>query len=121
MASIKTNEGFISKATLRHTRVPPQKARLVIDLIRGKKVETALDLLEACSKKTAPLMKKLLLSAVANAKQNVGVDVDELFVKRAWVDAGRTLKRILPRARGSASPIKKRHSSITVLLDEIGA
>lgn len=121
MAKQKATEGYISKATLRNTRVPPRKARLVVDLIRGKQVERALDLLGACDKKTAPLVRKLILSAVANASERSGVDVDELYVKRAWVDEGRTLHRVMPRARGTASPIRKRHSHITVLLDEIGA
>ena len=117
----RAKEGHISKAILRHTRVSPQKARLVVDMVRGQRVERALEILECCDKKTAPLVKKLLLSAVANAKEQSKVDVDELFVKRAWVDAGRTFHRVMPRARGSASPIIKRHSTITVVLDEIGA
>lgn len=121
MAKAKQTEGYISKAKLGNTRVPPQKARLVVDLVRGKQVETALDILDNSDKKTAPLVRKLILSAVANASERSGVDVDELFVKRIWVDEGKTLHRIMPRARGSANPIKKRHSSITVLLDEIGA
>ena len=121
MGKAKQIEGYVSKAKLSHTRVSPQKARLVVDMIRGKQVEQALDILENSDKKTAPMLKKLLLSAVANASDRSGVDVDELYVKRIWVDEGRTLHRIMPRARGSANPIKKRHSSITVLLDEIGA
>ena len=112
--------GYISKASLQHTRVSPRKARLVVDMIRGKQIEQALDILSNCDKKTAPLLKKLLLSAVANAGQSSGVNVDELYIKSAWVDAGRTIHRVMPRARGSASPIRKRHSSITVLLDEVG-
>ena len=121
MGSIKTKQPHISKAKLSNARVSPRKARLVVDLVRGKKVERALDLLETCNKKTAPLLKKLILSAVANAGNEQSVDVDELFVKSVWVDEGRTIKGIMPRARGSASPIRKRSSSITVLLDEIGA
>ena len=119
-AAKKTEDaGYISKAVLRHTRVSPQKARLVVDLVRGKRVEKALDILECCDKKTAPLLKKLLMSAVANAKDRSRVDIDELFVRRAWVDTGRTFRRIMPRARGSAAPIIKRHSTITVVLDEV--
>ena len=121
MAKTVVQEGYVSKAILSHTRVSPRKARLVVDLIRGKKVERALDVLSFCDKKTAPLLRKLLLSAVANAHDRAGVDVDELYVKSVWVDEGRKYKRIIPRARGSASPIRKRHSSITLLLDEIGA
>lgn len=121
MGKKAVQEGYVSRAKLSNTRVSPRKARLVVDLIRGKKVERALDVLSYCDKKTAPLLKKLLLSAVANASDRAGVDVDELYVKSVWVDEARTLKRIMPRARGSASPIRKRHSSITLLLDEIGA
>lgn len=121
MGSIKTIEAHVAKAKLSNARVSPRKARLVVNLVRGEKVERALDLLESCDKKTAPLLKKLLLSAVANASNEQSVDVDELFVKSVWVDEGKTIKGIMPRARGSASPIRKRSSSITVLLDEIGA
>lgn len=118
--STKTQEGHISKATLNNVRVPPRKARLVVDLVRGKKVEKALDILDSCDKKTGPILKKLLLSAVANASNKSKVNIDELFIKSAWVNEGRTIKGIMPRARGSASPIRKRHSRITVLLDEVG-
>lgn len=114
-------EASVSKATLRNVRVSPRKARLVIDLIRGNRVEVALDVLANCDKKTAPLLKKLILSAVANAGKNQGVDVDELYVKRAWVDEGRKLYRMIPRAQGRATPIRKRSSTITVVLDEFGA
>ena len=79
----------------------PRKARLVVNMIRGESIERALEILTSCDKKTAPLVRKLLLSAAANAHDRSGVDVDELFVKRAWVDEGRTLSRIMPRARGS--------------------
>lgn len=114
-------EGSVSKAILRNVRVSPRKARLVVDMIRGNRVETALDVLQNCDKKTAPILKKLLLSAVANAGRNQGVDVDELYVKRAWVDEGRKLMRMMPRAQGRATPIRKRSSTITVVLDEVGA
>jgi len=108
----------VAKAILRNVRVSPQKARLVVDQIRGKGVETALGVLSFCDKKTAPLVKKLLLSAVANAQDRADANVDELYVKRAWVDQGRLYRRYLPRAHGRATPLRKRHSTITVLLDE---
>ena len=116
-----TEEGYISKATLGKIRVSPRKARLVVNMIKGRPVENALDILDCCDKKTAPLLKKLLLSAVANARERSGVNVDELLVKRAWVDEGPVLKRWLPRAHGRVTPLRKRSSSITVVLDEIGA
>lgn len=121
MANRQPAEGYISKATLNNCRVAPRKARLVIDMIRGKRLGHALDALEFCDKKTAPLVKKLLLSAAANARNSSSVDVDELVVKRAWVNEGRVLKRFMPRAQGRATPIRKRHSIITVVLDEVGA
>ena len=93
----------------------------MVDLVRGKALGQAVESLDYCSKKTAPLLKKLLLSAAANAKEQSDVDVDELFVSRAWVNEGRVLKRFLPRAHGRATPLRKRHSHITVFLDEIGA
>ncbi len=112
-------EAFISKAVLTNFRVSPQKARLVVDLVRGKKVDFALSVLATSTKKSAPVLGKLILSAVANAKnEHSDLDIDDLFVKRIWVCEGRKLMRSMPRARGSASPIRKRSSTITVLLDE---
>lgn len=111
-------DGFISKAVLRNVKVSPQKARLVVDQIRGKGVSAALQALAFGEKKSAPLLKKLLLSAVANAKDRSGVNIDELFVKRAWVDGTMVLKRFMPRAQGRATPIRKRFSTITIVLDE---
>ncbi len=112
-------EGYLSKAVLTNFRVSPRKARLVIDLIRGKKVQYALDVLATSPKKTAPILEKLLLSAVANAKDlHSNIDIDELVIKGAWVNEARRLGRSMPRARGSASPIIRRSSTITVVLDE---
>lgn len=114
-----TESGYISKAHLRSFRCSPRKARLVTDIIRGRKVAKALELLQTCDKKTAPVLRKLILSAVANAQNQSGVDVDELVVKQVWVDSGPTLKRFMPRAQGRATPIRKRSSAITVVLDEV--
>ena len=111
--------GYVSKAILSNVRVSPQKARLVADLIRGRRVNYAVEVLTFNTKKSAPLLKKLLLSAVANAKERAGVDIDELKVASVRVDEGRKLKRFMPRAQGRATPIIKRHSTITILLDEI--
>jgi large subunit ribosomal protein L22 len=118
--SIKTGKlSFVSKAGLTNARISARKARLVIDMIRGQSVEKALDILDCCDKKTAPLVKKVILSALANAQDKHRVDADELIVKSAWVDEGRTFKRFMPRAQGSASPIRHRHSHINVVLDEV--
>lgn len=113
------SEGFVGKATLKNFNQSPRKARLVVDLVRGKKVSQALNFLSNCDKKSAPVIEKLLLSAVANAQQAYSdIDVDDLYVKGAWVNEGIRLGRSMPRARGSASPIIKRRSTITLVLDE---
>ncbi len=121
MPKHKVTTPHIAKASLGNFRVSPRRARLVVDMIRGKKVEDAINLLDFANKKTAPPLKKLILSAVANARNQSSVDIDELFVKEAWVNEGRTLRRFIPRAHGRATPLRKRHSHITVVLDEIGA
>lgn len=107
------------KATLKYTRTTPQKARLVADMIRGKNVNDAMNVLTFTRKKAARLIQKLLKSAIANAEENHKVlDVDDLYVKRIMVDKGVTWKRQMPRARGMATPILKRTSIITIVLDE---
>lgn len=121
MAKQVKDSGYVAKAQLSNVRVTPQKARLVADLVRGRKVSYALQVLQFSQKKTAPLLKKLLMSAVANAKERAGVDVDELYVRSIWVGEGRKNNRWMPRAQGRATPIIKRHSHINVVLDEISA
>ena len=100
-------------AKLSGARISAQKARLVADQIRGKKVGEALNLLAFSSKKAAEIMKKVLESAVANAEHNEGADVDDLKVSTVFVN-GRSLKRIMPRAKGRADRIVKRSCHITV-------
>jgi len=107
------------KAILRNTRISARKARLVIDLVRGKPVSVALDTLKLTNKKAAPLVSKLIQSAIANAENTATVDIDRLVVAEAFVDEGATLKRYLPRAQGRATPIRKRSSHITVKLAEL--
>ena len=109
-----------ARASTRYVRVTPQKLRLVVDLIRGKNVETALGILEFTPKRGAKIVAKALKSAVANAEHGTRVDVDKLFVKRAYVDEGPTQKRSLPRAHGRATPVFKRSSHVTVVVDERG-
>ena len=106
------------KAVAKYIRVSPQKARLVADMIRGKSVSDAVNVLRYTSKKSAPLLRKVLDSALANAMQYDGTDVDTLFVREMRVDGGPVLKRISPRAQGRATGIIKRSSHITVVLDE---
>jgi len=106
------------KAYLRNYRQSPRKVRLLADLIRGKDVSRALPVLDVLSKRAALPVKKLLESAIANATNNEGVSKESLFVKEIRVDEGPTLKRIRPRARGSAHPIRKRTSHIMIVLGE---
>ncbi len=101
-------------ARLRGARLSAQKARLVADQIRGKKVEEALDILTFSPKKGARIIKKVVESAIANAEHNEGADVDELRIGTIFVDEGLTLKRIKPRAKGRADRIFKRTCHITV-------
>ena len=105
-------------ARLRGARISAQKARLVVDQIRGKKVEDALNILAFSPKKAAKIIKKVLESAIANAENNDGADVDELKVSSAFVDEGMSLKRIKPRAKGRADRITKRTCHITVKVAE---
>ena len=106
-----------TRATTRFARLTAQKARLVVDLIRGRKVEAAMAILEYTPKRGAKMVLKTLRSAVANAEHTQHVDVDALYVKRAWVDEGPTAKRFLPRAHGRATKVFKRTSHITVVVD----
>jgi large subunit ribosomal protein L22 len=109
------------KAIARGVRIAPQKARLVADLVRGKPVAKALDILNFSNQKGAVLIRKVLESAIANAENNEGADVDELRVHRIFVDEGVTLKRIMPRAKGRADRISKRSSHITVTVSDTTA
>jgi large subunit ribosomal protein L22 len=108
-----------TRATARFVRISPQKIRLLMDQVRGKRVEDALNTLSFTSKKGARILTKLVNSAVANAEQNAGVDVDSLCISRVFADEGPSLKRWRPRARGRATRILKRTSHLTVILDEI--
>lgn len=107
-----------TSAILKSARLSAQKARLVADQIRGKHVEEALDLLAYSPKKGAEIIKKVLESAIANAENNDGADVDELKVSTIYVDEAMTMKRIRPRAKGRADRILKRTCHITVKVSE---
>jgi len=106
-----------TQAKLSNVRLSPYKARLVVDMVRGKGIQDALNILQVSPQKTAPILSKLLKSAVANAEQKGVSDVDQLFVKTVMVDQGPVLKRFRPRAQGRASRIRKPTSHITVVLD----
>ena len=101
-------------ARLKGAQISAQKARLVADQVRGMPVEEALSLLEFSPKKAAHIVKKLLDSAIANAENNEGADVDELKVSSIFVDEGMTMKRLRPRAKGRADRILKRSCHITI-------
>ena len=101
-------------AKLKGARMSAQKARLVADQIRGKQVGEALNILNFSTKKGAHIVRKLLESAIANAENNEGADVDELSVAHIFVDEGTTMKRIRPRAKGRADRIFKRTCHITL-------
>ena len=103
-----------TSAKHRHARISPQKCRLVADQVRGMPVEKALTLLTFSNKKAAHIVKKVLLSAVANAEHNEGADIDELKVATIMVDEGTTMKRGRARAKGRGTRILKRNSHITV-------
>jgi large subunit ribosomal protein L22 len=110
-----------SKAILRFARVSARKARLVADLIRGKDVPEAMDMLQFTDKKTAPLVRKLIESAVANAehaaqRDSTDLDIDSLYVKTITVDGGPSLRRFRPRAQGRATKILKKTSHLSVEL-----
>ncbi len=106
------------KARLRFARISPRKARLVADLVRGKRSEEALNILSFTKKASARILIKLLKSAIANATQKKTIDIDRLYVKQIMVDQGPTMKRFQPRALGRATTIRKRTSHIHIVLDE---
>lgn len=105
-------------AIAKYVRVSPRKARQVVDLIRGKSVRDAKYILKLTPRGAAPIVGKVLASAVANAENNNDMSAEDLYVARAFVDEGPTLKRFKPRAMGRASKIRKRTSHITVSVDQ---
>ena len=104
------------KAYLKSYRQAPRKVRLVANLMKGKTAERALVELDVLPKRAAAPMKKLLMSAIANAKENSGIDLGELFVKEVRVDQGTMLKRSMPKSHGTASPIHKHTSHVMIEL-----
>jgi large subunit ribosomal protein L22 len=107
-----------ARAKLRYARLSPRKTRLVVDMVRGKGVQEALNILRFSPQKAAGVVGTLVNSAVANAEQKGVSDVDRLFVKSIQVDQGPVLRRFMPRAQGRATKIRKPTSHITVVLDE---
>ncbi len=109
-----------TSATLKFTHLSPQKLRLVADQVRGMPVDKAINLLAFSEKKGAVILKKVLESAIANAENNDGADIDELKISAIQVNQGPTMKRLRPRARGRADRIIKRTSHLTVTVSENG-
>ena len=112
------NRDMRPRAVARYVRISSRKVRIVIDLIRGKKVDEALAILKFTPKSASPVVEKLLKSAIANAEYK-GINRDSLYVAAIYADQGPTLKRMMPRAKGSGALILKRSSHITIILDEI--
>jgi large subunit ribosomal protein L22 len=112
---------MVSKAIARFTRISPRKARVIVNLVRGRQAGEALQVLEFTRKAAAPLVKKLIESAVANAKaSNARIDLDALYVETAFVDKApnKHLRRWRPRAMGRATRVQKGMSHITIVLNE---
>lgn len=107
------------KAKAKHIRISPRKVRLVVDVVRGKNVGNALNQLKFTNKKAAGPIQKLIDSAIANAVNDFELAKDNLFIKEIRVDEGATMKRWMPRARGRATPIRKRTSHISLVLGEV--
>ncbi|OGT48778.1 MAG: 50S ribosomal protein L22 [Gammaproteobacteria bacterium RIFCSPHIGHO2_12_FULL_41_15] len=105
-------------AKYRYAHLSAQKARLIADLIRGKSIEKAYEMLEFNNKKAAEILNKTLKSAVANAENKFAADVDELFVNQVFVDEGPYAKRFRARARGRANQILKRTCHVTVIVSD---
>ena len=105
------------RASAKYVRISPFKVRVVLDIIRGKGLREAVAILENTPKSACEPIKKVLLSAAANAENNLGMTRDNLFVAKCYADQGPTLKRVMPRAQGRAFRILKRTSHITIVLD----
>jgi large subunit ribosomal protein L22 len=119
MPGLKTNEVAGTRAVLRHYRMSAYKARQVLDLVRGKDVDRAAEILQATPREGARVVAKVLASAVANARNNDLLDPDDLFVSACYADEGTTIKRWRPRARGRATRIRKRTCHITVIVSRL--
>jgi large subunit ribosomal protein L22 len=119
MPGTKTNERPGTRAVLRHYRMSATKARQVLDLVRGHDVDRAHEILRTTPREAARVVAKVLESAVSNARNNDGLDPDELYVSACYADEGATLKRWRPRARGRATRIRKRTCHITVIVSRL--
>ena len=116
-AARKANADKRPQATARYIRISPDKVRIVLDTIRRESYINALDILKNTSKAACEPLIKVLNSAAANAENNLGMSKSDLYVAECYANAGPILKRVMPRAKGSAARINKRTSHITVILD----
>jgi ribosomal protein L22 len=107
-----------ARAELRHARISARKAKIVLDTVKGKKASEAVAILKYTNKAAAPMIEKLLKSAMANAVNNHSMDETKLYIAEAYANQGPTMKRIMPRAQGRANRIRKRTSHITIVLKE---
>lgn len=117
-AARQANRDNRPHASVKNVRISSRKVKIVIDLIRGKKVDDALAILEFTPKSAAPVVKKLLESAIANAENNLSMNRDDLYIAEIYANQGPTYKRYWPRSHGRADMILKRTSHITVVLDQ---
>lgn len=118
-AARKANADKRPHATAKYIRISSRKVKIVLDLIRGKKADEALAILMYTPKAAAPVVEKLLASAIANAENNLGMDRESLYVAETFANEGPTLKRYWARSHGRADQILKRTSHITVILDQV--
>ena len=107
-----------ARAQAKYVRIAPRKVRAVLDLIRGKEVDDALNILRFTPKASSTVLEKLLLSAAANAENNKDMNRDALYISECYADQGPTIKRYRPRAMGRAASIQKKTSHITIILQE---
>ena len=117
-ASRQANADKRPRACAKYVRVTPRKAQIVLDLIRGKRVDDALAIVMFTPKSASPVVEKLLNSAIANAENNLGLDRETLYVAECYANQGPTLKRYWARSHGRADMIKKHTSHITIVLDQ---
>ena len=106
------------RAVSKYVRISPQKVRMMVDAVKGKPVEDGLNILKFMPQKAANIVEKVIRSAVANADQNMDIDVDSLIIRNVIADQGPTLKRFRARARGRGTRILKKTAHITVILAE---
>lgn len=109
---------MLARAVVRHVRMSPRKMRIIADMVRGKRVDEAMNLLRVMPKKAAVVIRKLLVSAVANAEHQGEQDVDSLLVSGCSIDNGPILKRWMPRAMGRANRVQHRTSHVTIVVEQ---